>query len=244
MEMIAITRLLRFEYLCFCITSLTHDLSKITCEFSEKSKVILCASDSSRLHERRISEKIAFFKWSFRPDTIRRPLRFILIFDIIKAHYTRTVWQIKLRLLHCLPVRERREQAIGRRLVNQATTIMGGKEVDTDQLSFIKQMFIEKVETERILDGEMADIVPDDELEAEIQGANEYKERLYSVLALAKVKKALEAPSSAATVSPAPLPSVRHPAPADRRERSDPSTIEPASPYGTRYVYGCFYTRH
>ena len=115
-------------------------------------------------------------------------------------------------------------RASATRLVNQATTVMGGEEVDTDQLSLIKQMLVEKVETERILDGEMADIVPDDELEAEIQGADEYKERLYGVLA--KLKKALEAPS-AAVVSPAPPPSVRHPAPVDRRERSDPSTTEP-----------------
>ena len=35
----------------------------------------------------------------------------------------------------------------------------------------------------RIFDGEMADIVPEDELETKIQGADEYKERLYGVLA-------------------------------------------------------------
>ena len=33
------------------------------------------------------------------------------------------------------------------RLINQATTAMGGEEVDTDQLPLIKQMLIEKVET-------------------------------------------------------------------------------------------------
>ena len=33
-------------------------------------------------------------------------------------------------------------------LVNQATTVMGEEEVDTDQLSLIKQMLIEKVKTE------------------------------------------------------------------------------------------------
>ena len=39
------------------------------------------------------------------------------------------------------------------RLVNQATTLMGGEEVDTDQLSLVKQMLLEKVETLRNLDG-------------------------------------------------------------------------------------------
>ena len=68
---------------------------------------------------------------------------------------------------------------------------MGADEVDTDQLSLIKQMLVEKVETLRVLDGEMADIVPEDELEAEIHGADEYKERVYGVLT--KLKKALGA---------------------------------------------------
>lgn len=39
----------------------------------------------------------------------------------------------------------------------------------------IKQMLVE-METLKVLDGELAEIVPDDELEEEIQRADEYKE--------------------------------------------------------------------
>ena len=108
------------------------------------------------------------------------------------------------------------------RFINQATTAMGADEVDTDQLSLIKQMLVEKVETLRVLDGEMADIVPENELEAEIQGADEYNERVYGVLT--KLKKALGPSttlSSAALASPAPPPSVELPTP------PDPPTTEP-----------------
>ena len=47
------------------------------------------------------------------------------------------------------------------RFVNQATTALG-EDVDTDQLSLINRML---VETLRVLDSELADLVPDDELE-------------------------------------------------------------------------------
>ena len=42
------------------------------------------------------------------------------------------------------------------RLVNQAATAMGAEDVDTDQLSLIKQMLFEKVENLKVLDGELA----------------------------------------------------------------------------------------
>ena len=47
-------------------------------------------------------------------------------------------------------------------------------------------MLVEKMETLKVLDGELAEIVPDDE---ETQRADEYKEGVYRVLA--KLNKAL-----------------------------------------------------
>ena len=75
------------------------------------------------------------------------------------------------------------------RLVNQAATAMGAEDIDTDELSLIKQMLVEKMETLKVLDGELAELVPDEELEEEIQRADEYKEKVYGVLA--KLNKAL-----------------------------------------------------
>ena len=83
------------------------------------------------------------------------------------------------------------------RLVDRATTTMEAREVDTEQLSLIKQMLIEKAETLKVLDSEMAELVPDEELEEEIQRVDEYKERIYGVLT--KLTKALEH-----TVTPPP----------------------------------------
>ena len=51
------------------------------------------------------------------------------------------------------------------RFVNQAATAMEAEDVDTDQLSLIRQMLVEKVETLKVLDGEMSELVPDEELE-------------------------------------------------------------------------------
>ena len=66
---------------------------------------------------------------------------------------------------------------------------MEAENVDADQLSLIKQMLVEKVETLKVLDGEMAELVPDEELEEEIQRVDEYKEKIYGVLT--KLNKAL-----------------------------------------------------
>ena len=56
-------------------------------------------------------------------------------------------------------------------LVNQAMTATAAEDVDTDQLSLIRQMFVERVETLKVIEGEMAELAPDDELEEEIQHA-------------------------------------------------------------------------
>ena len=46
---------------------------------------------------------------------------------------------------------------------------MAAEDVDTDQLLLIKQMLVEKMETLEVLDGKLAELVLDEELEEEIQ---------------------------------------------------------------------------
>ena len=65
---------------------------------------------------------------------------------------------------------------------------MGAEDTDTEQLSLIKQMVVEKIGTLKGLDGEMAELVPDEELEDEIH-ADEYLEGVYRILN--KINKAL-----------------------------------------------------
>ena len=97
------------------------------------------------------------------------------------------------------------------RLVNQAEIAIGAEDVDTDQLSLIEQMLVEKMETLKVLDGESAELVPD-ELEEEIQRADEYKERVYGVLAkLNKAVGPITTPSTTTVSRTEPLP------PAERR---------------------------
>ena len=112
------------------------------------------------------------------------------------------------------------------RFVNQATTALEESDVDTDQLSLINRMLVEKIETLKVLDSELADLVPDDELEEEIQRADEYKEKVYGIMA--KLKKALgTSPASTAgrTVTP---PSTEPPTPVVAA--SVPTTGDAASP--------------
>ena len=100
-------------------------------------------------------------------------------------------------------------------LVNQAATAMEAEDIDTDQLLLTRQMLVEKVETLKVLDGEMAELVPEEELEEEIQRADEYKERVYGVLA--KLNKALgpiTAPLPTVVARTEPSPTVRRLLPA------------------------------
>ena len=86
---------------------------------------------------------------------------------------------MKALLLHCSPGRGRHNQArIEHLQLALSTNCYGSKDIDIDQLSLIEQMLVEKVETRKVHDGEMADIVPEDELENEIQCTDEYKERV------------------------------------------------------------------
>lgn len=59
---------------------------------------------------------------------------------------------------------------------------MGADDVDIDQLSLIEQMLVEKVEILKVLDGEIADVVPEDELEHEVKSADEYKKSFLEYL--------------------------------------------------------------
>ena len=109
------------------------------------------------------------------------------------------------------------------RLVNQAATAMEAEDIDTDQLLLTRQMLVEKVETLKVLDGEMAELVPEEELEEEIQRADEYKERVYGVLA--KLNKALgpiTAPLPTVVARTETSPTVRRPLPV--AETSPPVT--------------------
>jgi len=109
------------------------------------------------------------------------------------------------------------------RLVNQAATAIEAEDIDTDQLLLTRQMLVEKVETLKVLDGEMAELVPEEELEEEIQRADEYKERVYGVLA--KLNKALgpiTAPLPTVVARTEPSPTVRRPLPV--AETSPPVT--------------------
>ena len=68
------------------------------------------------------------------------------------------------------------------RLVNQATTAMG-EDIDADRLSMIQRSLAAKVKTLESLDEELSKLVPDDELEEEIQNTDEYMENVHAVVA-------------------------------------------------------------
>lgn len=58
---------------------------------------------------------------------------------------------------------------------------MTAEDIDTEQLSQMKQMLVGKIRTPKRLDGELADIVPDEELKDEMQHAGEYVEGVHRV---------------------------------------------------------------
>ena len=105
-------------------------------------------------------------------------------------------------------------RASATRLINQATTALGATdEVDKDQLQLTKQLLLDKIKLLKALDEEIADLVPEDQLEEEIQQADQQIERVYETIA--KINKAL-GPPRARTPTP----------PAERRD-ADPPAIEP-----------------
>ena len=81
--------------------------------------------------------------------------------------------------------------------MGQVDAAVGASPVDPDQLSLLKLTMNEKLETLKKLDSEIIDIIPEKELEDEIQQSDEYKQRIYA--ALTRVNKAAGAESTTAT---------------------------------------------
>ena len=120
-------------------------------------------------------------------------------------------------------------RASATRLINQATPLMEAAEVDTDQLQLTKQLLLEKVKLLKTLDEEIAELVPEDQLEDEIQQADQQIERVY--LTIAKITKALGPPPRARTPTPLTEGVVTHPLPPDTPvapdgARTSPPTVE------------------
>lgn len=97
-----------------------------------------------------------------------------------------------------------------------------------DQLSFLRQRIAEKLDFLKSLDNELAELVPDDELEEEILQADEYLERIYEVLA--KLDKALRPASSTTSQTVSPPPTTGTPSETEEAADGDGS----ASPESTR----------
>ena len=106
------------------------------------------------------------------------------------------------------------------RLMTRATTALEAEVVDVDELSFLQQRITEKRELLKTLDSELAELVPDEGLEEEIQQADEYLERLYEVLM--KLDKGLELASRTISRTGTPSPT--------SREGSVASVTEEVSP--------------
>ena len=103
--------------------------------------------------------------------------------------------------------------------------------IDEDQLTLLKQMLVEKLEVLKNLDGEITDLVPEEELEKEIIHTDEYTEKMYGTIAklmkaLALVKAILTPARDPASVSTDPAHAPIDPAHAS----TDPAhaTTDPA----------------
>ena len=105
-------------------------------------------------------------------------------------------------------------RASATRLINQATIALEAEVVDADQLQLTKQLLLDKTKTLKTLDEEISELVPDDQLEDEIQEADQQIERVYSTIA--KITKAL-----------GPAPQARTPTPPVERVETDPPTSDP-----------------
>ena len=129
-------------------------------------------------------------------------------------------------------------RASATRLINQAAATLGAEDVDLDELRLTKQLLLEKTKTLKSLDEEIAELVLDDELEEEIQHADQQIERVYSTIA--KINKALggATPPPTGAVDPiAGLPELEGIAAREERRRTPPRVVtpprEPTSPRAT-----------
>ena len=129
-------------------------------------------------------------------------------------------------------------RASATRLINQAAATLGAEDVDLDELRLTKQLPLEKTKTLQSLDEEIAELVLDDELEEEIQPADQQIERVYSTIA--KINKALggaTTPPTGAVDPIAGLPELEGIAAREERRRTPPRVVtpprEPTSPRAT-----------
>ena len=92
------------------------------------------------------------------------------------------------------------------RLLNLATTALREEVIDTDELALLNQSITNKALILKALDNELVNLVPDKELQEEIQQADEYLVGVHRVLG--KLKKCLGTttgtppPAAAAAVPP------------------------------------------
>ena len=93
-------------------------------------------------------------------------------------------------------------RASATRTMGQVDAAVGASPVDPDILTLLKLTLTEKLETLKKFDSEIIELIPEDDLEDEIQQSDEYRERIYA--ALTRVDKAanpvrVRAESTAAT---------------------------------------------
>ena len=89
------------------------------------------------------------------------------------------------------------------RLLHQAKTVTETDLLDTEELLLVQEMLGEKVDTLKALDGEILEVVPEAELEEEIEHADEFRQGIYRTLA--KMKKSLVSVAPSTPASGVPL---------------------------------------
>ena len=89
------------------------------------------------------------------------------------------------------------------RILNLTGDLLKADVVDGTKLAQLHLSLGEKLETLKQLDGEILELTEDGNLETEIQQADEYKERIYSVMVKLDEQKSRSAPATATAASPA-----------------------------------------
>jgi len=111
------------------------------------------------------------------------------------------------------------------RLLTRIDAALAATPTDSDQLSQLKFCLKEKLETLKLLDAEIVELTPEEELVEEIEQTDEYKENVYC--ALTRIDKALRVSSTTATaVDPPPPPATtRHTSPPAHKVRLPKLTL-------------------
>ena len=92
-------------------------------------------------------------------------------------------------------------------MIRQVEETLGREAIDLSKLSLLKCSLQEKLETIKILDGDIVDLIEDDKLTEEIEQADFYKETIYDALlkidkAVCETKPSVTAPRDAHTLGP------------------------------------------